>query len=169
MPSGIFRFSRVSGADVYFDEWSESSQSTAADRVVYYVGDERHTTAPTPGFATYSVRGISDYANKGLLSGAFRARFISTGGVLRGTLSNGASGAGKYTLDIGTARINGVNFSGNGAMAAYNDSQRKVVTGGTAKGRFFGANAQALAGIATFKGKGNTTPRLAAPCKPGKW
>lgn len=35
-------------------------------------------------------------------------------------------------------------------MAAYNS---KVVTGGTVKGRFFGVNARALAGMVTFKGK----------------
>ena len=35
-------------------------------------------------------------------------------------------------------------------MAAYNS---KVVTGGTVKGRFFGVNAKALAGMVTFKGK----------------
>lgn len=55
-----------------------------------------------------------------------------------------------YGVDIGTARINGVNFSGNGAMAAYNS---KVVTGDTVKGRFFGVNAKTLAGMVTFKGK----------------
>ena len=55
-----------------------------------------------------------------------------------------------YGVDIGTARINGVNFFGNGALAADNS---KVVTGGTVKGCFFGVNAKALAGMVTFKGK----------------
>ena len=55
-----------------------------------------------------------------------------------------------YGIDIGTARINGVNFSGNGALAAYNS---QVVTEGTVKGRFFGVNAKALAGMVTFKDK----------------
>ena len=151
MPSGTFHFSRVSGADVYCGEWSEGNQVAAADRVVYYVGDKSGATAPTSGFVTYSVKGISDYANKGLLSGVFRAWFIGRGGVLRGTLDNGVPGElAKYTVDIGRARINGVNFSGNGAMAAYNS---KFVTGGTVKGRFFGVNAKALAGMVIFKGK----------------
>ena len=115
---------------------------------------------PTSGFATYSVKGLNDYYNKGVLSGTLNARFIGTGGILRGTLTNNpgnqfvnnhnnARNPMRHTLDIGTARINGVNFSGTDAMAAYGSN---VVTGGKVSGRFFGVNAKALAGIVTFTG-----------------
>ena len=156
---GFFHFSKVSGADVYFGEWSQNSHASHATHTVYYWGKSSRTTVPTSGFATYSVKGLNDYYNKGVLSGTIRARFIGTGGILRGTLennpasalasNNNARNAEKHTLDIGTARINGVNFSGTDAMAAYG---RNVVTGGQVSGRFFGVNAKALAGIVTFPG-----------------
>lgn len=155
---GFFYFSKVSGADVYFGEWSEGDASHAT-HTVYYWGKSSRTTVPTSGFATYSVKGLNDYYNKGVLSGTLNARFIGTGGVLRGTLennpssalasNNNARNAKKHTLDIGTARINGVNFSGTDAMAAYGSN---VVTGGKVSGRFFGVNAKALAGMVTFPG-----------------
>ena len=155
---GFFHFSKVSGADVYFGEWSEGSASHAT-HTVYYWGKSSRTTVPTSGFATYSVKGLNDYYNKGVLSGTLNARFIGTGGILRGTLKNNPASAlasnnnardpYQHTLDIGTARINGVNFSGTDAMAAYGSN---VVTGGQVSGRFFGVNAKALAGMVTFSG-----------------
>ena len=155
---GFFNFSKVSGADVYFGEWSEGSASHAT-HTVYYWGKSSRTTVPTSGFATYSVKGLNDYYYKGVLSGTIYARFIGTGGILRGTLKNNPASAlatnnnardpYQHTLDIGTARINGVNFSGTDAMAAYGSN---VVTGGKVSGRFFGVDAKALAGIATFPG-----------------
>ena len=156
---GFFHFSKVSGADVYFGEWSQNSQASHATHTVYYWGKSSRTTVPTSGFATYSVKGLNDYYNKGVLSGTINARFIGTGGILRGTLknnpasalasNNNARNAKQHTLDIGTARINGVNFSGTDAMAAYGSN---VVTGGQVSGRFFGVNAKALAGMVTFTG-----------------
>ena len=157
---GFFYFSKVSGADVYFGEWSQNGNASHATHTVYYWGKSSRTTVPTSGFATYSVKGLNDYYNKGVLSGTLNARFIGTGGILRGTLENNpgnqfvnnhndARNAKKHTLDIGTARINGVNFSGTDAMAAYGSH---VVTGGQVSGRFFGVNAKALAGMVTFSG-----------------
>ena len=155
---GFFHFSKVSGADVYFGEWSEGTASHAT-HTVYYWGKSSRTTVPTSGFATYSVKGLNDYYNKGVLSGTLNARFIGTGGILRGTLKNNPASAlasnnnarntKQHTLDIGTARINGVNFSGTDAMAAYGSN---VVTGGKVSGRFFGVDAKALAGMVTFSG-----------------
>ena len=156
---GFFNFSKVSGADVYFGEWSQNGHASHTTHTVYYWGKSSRTTVPTSGFATYSVKGLNDYYNKGVLSGTINARFIGTGGILRGTLennpasalasNNNARNAKKHTLDIGTARINGVNFSGTDAMAAYGSN---VVTGGQVSGRFFGVNAKALAGMVTFPG-----------------
>ena len=143
---GVFRFSQVSNANVYFGEWSQTGDVTAGDQTVYYAGDDGgSTTVPAAGLATYSVNGLNDYDNNGLLSGTFIASFAGTGGALAGSISNSTSGFG---VNIGLANISGVNFSGNSASATQ--SGVTVASGGDVSGRFFGANAAALAGIATF-------------------
>ena len=146
---GVFHFAKVSGADVYFGEWSQTGKFKDSTHTVYYAGDDKGTTVPTSGSATYAVKGISNYGNKGLLSGTFFATFSGSDGSLEGILSNGKSGADKFSLDIGTVDILGAILSGNGASATYGNEP--AVTNGVVRGRFFGANAKALAGIATFK------------------
>ena len=144
---GVFHFSKVSGANVYFGEWSQTGNMAQGDHTVYYAGDGGgSTTVPISGFATYSVNGVSDYDNNGLLSGTFGASFSGTGGTLTGSISNSTSG---YGVNIGTATISGATFSGNGTASAT-QSGVTVASGGDVSGRFFGANAAALAGIATF-------------------
>ena len=145
---GVFNFAKVSGADVYFGEWSQTGKFKDATHTVYYAGDDSGTTVPTSGSATYAVKGISNYGSKGVLSGTFEADFM--GGLLMGSLSNGKSGADKFSLDIGIVDILGTALSGNGAKVSYGNNTS--VAGGVVRGRFFGANAKALAGIATFKG-----------------
>ena len=145
---GMFHFAKVSNANVYFGEWSQTSSVTDDTHTVYYVGDDSGTTVPTDGTVYYSVKGISDYANKGLLSGAFEATFTGLGGIVTGSMSNGKSGAKKYNVDIGLTAIEGVKFSGNGAIATYGNNL--PVIEGTAKGRFFGAGAKSLAGTIIF-------------------
>ncbi|MEA1084438.1 Slam-dependent surface lipoprotein [Sphingomonas sp. CD22] len=145
---GRFDFAKVGSADLYFGEWSQTGSATAGDHTVYYAGTSTGTTVPTSGSATYAVRGISDYANKGLLTGTFTANFASgSSGTLTGSIANSASG---YGVNIGTATIDGTKatFSGSGASATQ--SGTTVASGGTVDGRFYGANAAALAGIATF-------------------
>ena len=146
---GVFNFAKVSGADVYFGEWSEKGKFKDATHTVYYAGDDKGTTVPTSGSATYAVKGISNYGSKGVLSGTFFATFSGSGGSLQGSLSNGKSGADKYSLNIGTVDILGAMLSGNGAR--FNYGNEPAVPNGVVRGRFFGANAKALAGIATFK------------------
>ena len=146
---GVFNFAKVSGANVYFGEWSQTGKFKDKTHTVYYSGDDSGTTVPTSGSATYAVKGISNYASKGLLSGTFYATFSGSGGSLLGSLSNGKSGADKYSLDIGTVDILGAQLSGNGAKFTYGNEP--AVPNGVVRGRFFGANAKALAGIATFK------------------
>ena len=146
---GVFNFAKVSGADVYFGEWSEKGEFKDGTHTVYYAGDDKDTTVPTSGRATYAVKGISNYGSKGLLSGTFFASFSGSGGSLGGSLSNGKSGADRYSLDIGQVDILGTLLSGNGAKFTYGNEP--AVTNGVVRGRFFGANAKALAGIATFK------------------
>jgi hypothetical protein len=146
---GVFHFAKVSGADVYFGEWSQTGSNSASDHAVYYVGSNPTTTAnaPAAGVATYSVKGISDYANKGALSGTFTANFLSGfNGTLTGSLTNAAS---NYTVNIGTAAIAGGAISGASASATSGGSS---VTGGTVNGRFYGAGAAALAGLVRFAG-----------------
>lgn len=143
---GDFRFARVGSADLWFGEWSQTGNASAGDHTVYYVGNTSGTTVPTSGTATYSVKGISDYANKGALTGTLTANFGSgTSGTLSGSLANSATGAG---VNIGTARIIGASFAGNGAVATQ--SGATVASGGAVSGRFFGASAAALAGTVKF-------------------
>ena len=145
---GVFHFAKVSGANVYFGEWSKTGTFKDGTHTVYYAGDDKGTTVPTSGSATYAVKGISNYGSKGLLSGTFEADFL--GGLLTGSLSNGKSGADRYSLDIGDVDILGATLSGNGAKFTYGNEP--AVTDGVVRGHFFGANAKALAGIATFNG-----------------
>ena len=152
---GVFHFAKVSGADVYFGEWSQTSSVTDGTHTVYYAGDDSGATVPASGIATYSVKGISDYANKGLLSGTFYATFApGGGGTLSGILSNSAS---KYSLEIGQTLSNPVfikadgTFSGEKALAKQ--SGATLANNGKVSGRFFGAGARALAGLVTFQGK----------------
>ena len=144
---GVFNFAKVSGANVYFGEWSQTGKFKDKTHTVYYAGDDSGTTVPTSGSATYAVKGISNYGSKGVLSGTFEADFL--GGLLTGSLSNGKSGADRYSLDIGDVDILGATLSGNGAKFTYGNEP--AVTNGVVRGHFFGANAKALAGIATFK------------------
>ncbi|WP_322964154.1 Slam-dependent surface lipoprotein [Sphingomonas fuzhouensis] len=145
---GDFRFARVGSADLWFGEWSQTGNASAGDHTVYYVGNTSGTTVPTSGTATYSVKGISDYGNKGALTGTLTANFGSgTSGTLSGSLANASTGAG---VNIGTARIIGASFAGNGAVATQ--SGATVASGGAVSGRFFGASAAALAGTVRFDG-----------------
>ncbi len=136
---GDFRFAQVGSDDLWFGEWSQTGNASAGDHTVYYVGN-------TSGTATYAVKGISDYANKGVLTGTLTANFASgSSGTLSGSLSNASTGAG---VNIGTAQISGASFAGFDAVATQ--SGAAVASGGEVSGRFFGANAAALAGTVKF-------------------
>lgn len=146
---GRFHFAKVSGQDVYFGEWSQAGTMASADHAVYYVGSNPTTTAnaPAAGQATYSVKGISDYANKGILTGTFTANFLSNlNGTLTGSLTNAAS---NYTVNIGTAGIVAGDITGVNASVTTGGT---TVNGGSVEGRFFGAQAAALAGLVKFTG-----------------
>ena len=151
---GVFNFAKVSGADVYFGEWSQTSNVADGSHTVYYAGDTSGTTVPTSGTASYAVKGISNYGSRGVLSGTFYATFSGSSGSLEGSLSNGKSGADRYSLDIGYVNTAGALLYGSGAKATYGSNQSLnsgVVTNGVVRGRFFGANARALAGLVSFK------------------
>lgn len=141
VPLGTFHFAQVSGTNVYFGEWSQSGSATDGTHATFYIGDQTGTTVPTTGSATYAVRGISDYANHGALTGTVQANFGSR--VLTGTLSNG-----DYAVSLGTAAIAGSRIVGLSASASVGGVT--VATGGRVSGQFFGANAQAIAGLVAF-------------------
>lgn len=130
---GYFDFAKVSGQEVYFGEWSQNGNVTDGTHTVYYSGDNTGTTVPTSGTATYSIAGIGNYSGAGLLSGSLDADFAA------GTLS-GYVGAVDLsaTINSATASFSGTAYENNAALS------------GSTSGNFFGANAAALAGIATF-------------------
>ncbi len=141
---GRFDFGKVGTQDLYFGEWTQTGSATAGDHTVYYGGTGASTTIPTSGSATYSVKGVSDFATKGVLSGTFTANFTGGGsGALTGSISNTAA---THTVNIGTATIAGAYFAGTGASATGTS------TSGVVSGQFFGSNVDALAGTVTFSG-----------------
>ncbi|PNU05541.1 Slam-dependent surface lipoprotein [Novosphingobium guangzhouense] len=151
---GRFDFAQAGSNDVWFGEWSQTGSVSGGSHTVYYGGTNATTAIPTSGNASYTVKGISNYAGNGLLSGTFNAAFIGGAGTLNGSLTNSAS---SYTVNIGTAAINSSGaISGAGASAS--SATATLATGGTVSGQFFGANVEALAGYVKF-GNGSTAAR----------
>lgn len=141
---GVFNFAKVSNANVYFGEWSQTGASGDSSRTVYYVGDDTGTSVPTSGTATYSVAGINDYSGSNLMSGTFTANFGTNS--LTGSLSNSS-----LAVNIGSASFDSAgNISSTTATA---NGSAGVATGGQVSGNFFGNDAAALAGIATFSNR----------------
>ena len=142
---GYYAFSdfKADEAKVYFGEWSDESSMNDSSHTVYYVGKDKTNNMPTTGNATYTVKGINDVENKGFLNGTLNANFVDN--TLAGSLSRNDLTIGiNATINSGTASFEG------GATASGSS-----VTGtlaGDSKGSFFGANAEGLAGIATFTG-----------------
>ncbi|BCL71669.1 hypothetical protein TUMSATVNIG1_36350 [Vibrio nigripulchritudo] len=138
-----YNFASVASQDVWFGEWYEGSRDSGyANRAVFYVGDNTGTTVPTTGTATYSVAGVNKFNGSNKLSGTFTANF----------------GTQKLTGSINNASLTvGVNANINASTAAFNGTATATTggatTNGTSQGHFFGANASALAGIATFTNK----------------
>ncbi|WMJ69382.1 Slam-dependent surface lipoprotein [Stenotrophomonas sp. 24(2023)] len=135
---GHFNFVKVGSGDVWFGEWSKDGAAGGFNnRQVYFAGDRAGTTLPS-GTATYAVAGLNKFNGSNLLSGTFVANFGN------GTLVGGLSGGGQ-TLSVNAA-INSADASFAGSAVANGS------VNGSSKGQFFGANAAALAGIATFAG-----------------
>ncbi|MEG3150985.1 Slam-dependent surface lipoprotein [Sphingomonas sp. ZT3P38] len=146
---GRFDFAKVSGQDIYFGEWTQTGSASAGDHTVYYGGTGASTSVPSSGSATYSVKGISDYQNRGILTGTFTANFTGSGGTLSGSLANSGS---TYGVNIGTANITtSGTFSGSGASATGSGGA-PLASSGVVSGRFFGSNVNALAGLVAFSG-----------------
>ncbi|EJL38458.1 hypothetical protein PMI01_00025 [Caulobacter sp. AP07] len=143
---GVFNFAKVSNADLYFGEWSDTANVADGTHTVYYVGDNTGTTVPTTGSATYAVKGISGYAANGPLTGTFTANFGAS--TLSGSIASASTG---YTVNIGSVGISGANIASTTSNATATQSTT-LASGGSVSGQFFGANAAALAGLVTFGG-----------------
>lgn len=139
---GVFNFAKVSNANVYFGEWSQTGTTGDSSRTVYYIGDDTGTSVPTSGTATYSVTGVNDYSGSNLMSGSFDVNFGTN--ELDGYVENA-----NFGIEV-DGSISGAAISGS--AVAY-DAVGDLETGGTLSGHFFGNNAAALAGIATFSNR----------------
>lgn len=143
---GSFNFSQVGTADVWYGEWSQDGSPNFTDRAVYYIGDKAGTTMPTSGTdVTYSVQGVSKFnpSTDNDLNGTLHVNFVA--GDVSGHIQN-------TSLKVGiNANIAGSSFSGT-ATADNLGTVNPVDATGASEGEFYGANAAALAGMATFSG-----------------
>ncbi|MFP1679666.1 Slam-dependent surface lipoprotein [Alloalcanivorax sp. C16-2] len=140
---GVFSFAQAGSEDVWFGEWSEAGGPNFEHRAVYYVGEKGNVdaTMPTSGSVDYTVAGINQHSTGGALSGTLTANFGK--GELDGDISNSA-----LSINI-DADITGSSFSGDATatdLSTLNDYS------GVSVGEFYGSNAAALAGMATFSG-----------------
>ncbi len=143
---GVFTFARAGSGDVWFGEWSSTGNVSAGDHTVYYVGDTTGTTLPTSGTASYAVTGLNNSGSGSVLNGTFTANFSTNR--LSGSLTRTGSST-VNTLALGSSTL--VNYvSINPSTATFSGVARADSTAGTVEGRFYGGNAAALAGIATF-------------------
>ncbi|WP_338804039.1 Slam-dependent surface lipoprotein [Xenorhabdus griffiniae] len=133
---GVFHFSKVANADVYFGEWSQTGQAGDSTHTVYYAGKDITTNMPTDGTATYVVQGINQYSGDNALSGTLTANFGEQ--TLIGSMSNTA-----MTLNIDADIYDDARFEGDAKIGDL---------AGTTEGHFFGDSASSLAGYAKFAG-----------------
>lgn len=133
----------LTGDVVYFGEWSRTGNMTDNTHTVYYVGRNKTANMPSSGTATYSVKGINNVQNNGLMQGTLTANFNTN--KIGGSLSNSSLTVG---INNNTINPNNASFSGSATANGVN---------GTSKGEFFGNNAAKLGGIATFANKSLNT------------
>ncbi|KMJ43818.1 hypothetical protein AB204_17600 [Xenorhabdus khoisanae] len=131
---GVFHFSKVANADVYFGEWSQTGKASDKTHTAYYAGKDVTTNIPTDGTATYTVTGINQYSGDNALSGTFTADFGEK--TLVGSLANTA-----MTIDVNANIGSDAKFDG---VAMTDDLI------GETSGHFFGDSASSLAGYTSF-------------------
>lgn len=141
---GVFNFAKVGSGDVWFGEWSEGGAPNFNSRSVFYVGDKANTTMPTSGTSTYTVTGINHYteAAANQLTGSFDVNFGA--GEIEGSIANTSLG---ISVD---ASISGSSFSGTAEAFDVANGDAVLDANGVSEGEFYGSNAAALAGMATF-------------------
>ncbi|PHM73966.1 Slam-dependent surface lipoprotein [Xenorhabdus kozodoii] len=131
---GVFHFSKVANADVYFGEWS-TGKADDDTHTVYYAGKDITTNIPTDGTATYTITGINQYSGNNALSGTFTADFGEK--TLVGSISNTA-----MEINIDANIQSDAQFIGSATTGGLE---------GETQGHFFGDSASSLAGYATFE------------------
>jgi len=129
---------KVSGHEVYFGEWAPKGNNTgeahnpnlnmnSALRTVFYVGENPTTNMPNLVNAKYDVVGVRRYnpdTQAGVYTGVLTANYGGGSGTLSGT--------------VGYVNFNGTTIASNGTFTGQS---------GRIEGRFYGAAAEALAGI----------------------
>jgi len=137
---------KVSGHEVYFGEWAPKANNTGEAhnpnlnmndrrRTVFYVGENPTTSMPTLANAKYDVVGVSRY-NPDTQAGVYT-------GVLT---ANYGGGSGTLSGNVGYVNFNGTTISSNGTFTGQN---------GRIEGRFYGAAAEALAGMYNVRNNRN--------------
>lgn len=134
---GVFHFSQVTDANVYFGTWAKTASVTDITHQSYYVGKEVTSTLPTDS-ATYTVTGISQYSGDNLLSGTFDVDFSQK--TIGGSLANSLR-----TVELERGNI----YTANNQVTFSADAKEDT-TSGIVEGAFFGENAETLAGIVVF-------------------
>ena len=138
---GRLSFKQVGNMDTYYGEWENVAGSNTKEKnvSVYYVGSNPTTKLPS-GKVTYNVQGINKYTdfNKELMKGRFDVDFDD--GFIEGHL-----GKTNFTIHI-ESEINKSKATFEGEATA------EGITG-KSEGRFYGAKAEGLAGMATFASK----------------
>ncbi|EKT60956.1 Slam-dependent surface lipoprotein [Providencia sneebia] len=127
---GVFNFAQVADAEVYFGEWSQTGEITDISHTSYYSGKDITTNMPTGGTATYSIKGINQYAGGPLLQGHLNADFGAK--TLKGNID---------AVSINAKIKDNATFRG---LAEIGELQ------GKAKGHFFGDQAKHISGITQF-------------------
>ena len=138
---GRLSFKQVGNMDTYYGEWENVAGSNTKEKnvSVYYVGSNPTTKLPS-GKVTYNVQGINKYTdfNKELMKGRFDVDFDD--GSIEGHLSKT-----NFTIHV-ESQINKSKATVEGEATA------EGITG-KSEGRFYGAKAEGLAGMATFASK----------------
>ncbi|KLU14199.1 MULTISPECIES: Slam-dependent surface lipoprotein [Xenorhabdus] len=131
---GVFHFSKVANADVYFGEWSQTGKAGDSTHTVYYAGKDITTNIPTDGTATYTITGINQYSGDNALAGTFTADFGEK--TLVGSMENTA-----MTINIDADIYDDASFEGDAKSGTLD---------GITQGHFFGDSASSIAGYTTF-------------------
>lgn len=132
---------KVPGQEVYFGEWAprvaNPSQGSStdlnmnhADRTVFYTGENPTTAMPNLVNVKYDVVGVRKFDP------------ATNGGVFTSTLTaNYGGGSGTLAGALGGVNFNGTTIASNGTFDKTFSNSAKI------EGQFYGAAADALAGI----------------------
>ncbi|MFJ5446612.1 transferrin-binding protein-like solute binding protein [Methylobacillus methanolivorans] len=145
---GVWALGRVTGSDsnqVYYGVWAGPDASTPPTTayVAYVVGDNVTRSLDTVKGNSYSYTTNGVGQGNEFYTGTLTANFnaAGTGGTVTGGI---ASASNTITLDSGT----NISISGAGAVATAGFSGSANTGAYDVRGLFYGANAEALGGVA---------------------